>query len=335
MAYISQYEIDMQQDQRNRQNQASIGNALNGIASVFAEDRKRALASKNAQDAQNLAFAKEGVGQEAIDAFNKGDKSGIAAFYADLSNAKRDQAKRDKLIADSKGESAVYEAEQLRKPLEERDSYKSTMATMDAKARHEQSAAQIKADQDAKKLASKTGGEAFEVPGYGMVRTKSEAEKIRTAKGDAETAKEYIKQLKDLGTNVAVWDRDKIGKINQLKQALVGKLRLPLMGPGTMTEDEFQRTVSNLGDPSSMFSTEKNEIGKLDQMAGILDNNINAMYSSAASNKQPGMYQVQGQPQQQPPQQVIQKIQQYTPEQKAQRLEQLRAKKAGVAMVGQ
>lgn len=321
----------MQGDARNRQNQAAIGNGIIGAIQSVQSNRRRAIDEKRAMDAQDLAFAKDGVDQDSIEAYKNGDKSGISKFYAGLNEAKRDQAARDKLLDQRVKESTIASneataADKAKPFLESRDGQ-----AFKAKSDYE---SQRDAQKEAAKNAAKTTGEAFEVPGYGNVRTKAEAERIRTAKGDAETAKQYIDEIKKLGTNVAVWDRGRIGKINQLKQALVGKLRLPLMGPGTMTEDEFQRTVSNLGDPSTMFGSEENEIGKLDQMSGILDKNISAMYGAAASNNQPSAYQAQQQPAQ-APQQVIQKIQQYTPEQKLQRLEQLRAKKAGVAMAGQ
>jgi hypothetical protein len=123
---------------------------------------------------------------------------------------------------------------------------------------------------------------ALEVPGYGLARTKEEAKDIRSAMSDANEAKQIIGQIKNLGTDVAWWDRDKVGKINQLKQVLAGKLRLPLTGPGAMTEDEFQRLISNMGDPSSIFGSEENEIGKLGQLEDILDKAVQSKFAAAS-----------------------------------------------------
>lgn len=332
MAYITQYEADMQGDQRNRQNQQAIGNGLIGMIAGFNENRRRAIDAKKAEDAQDLAFAKDGVDQEAVDLYKKGDKSGLTKFYAGLNEAKRDQAARDKFLSERVAESTIKANEA--KLTEAGKSFEDSKEgqAFNAKAAHEMA---LK-DKELQAKANATTGEAFEVPGFGMVRTKAEATNIRKAKADADEAKAIIAQIKDLGTNIGPLDRERQGKIQQLKTVLAGKMRLPLLGPGTMTESEYERLVNNMGDPSAYFGTEKNEKSKLDQLSGILDNSVASYYKAAASNNQPGMYQVQQQPQgQQPPQQVIQKIQQYTPEQKAQRLQQLRAKKAGVAMVGQ
>lgn len=125
---------------------------------------------------------------------------------------------------------------------------------------------------------------ALEVPDFGQAKTKEEAEKMRAAKKDSDDALGIISEIKRLGTDVSIFDRDRVGKIGQLKQALVGKLRLPLMGPGTMTEEEFQRTVSNLGDPTALFGTEENEMGKLDQMSSILKGSMENTFANISKN---------------------------------------------------
>lgn len=123
---------------------------------------------------------------------------------------------------------------------------------------------------------------ALEVPGLGMARTKEEAKDIRSSQADANDAMAIIDQIKELGTNVSIFDRGKVGKINQLKTVLAGKLRLPLTGPGAMTEDEFQRLISNIGDPSAVFGTEANEKAKLDQLKEILTNSVQSKFASAS-----------------------------------------------------
>lgn len=124
---------------------------------------------------------------------------------------------------------------------------------------------------------------AMEVPGMGLARTKEEASNIRAAKADADEALGIIDQIKNLGTNVSIFDRDRVGKINQLKTVLAGKLRLPLTGPGAMTEDEFQRLVSNIGDPSAVFGTEENEMAKLDQLKDILGRSVESKFATASA----------------------------------------------------
>lgn len=154
-------------------------------------------------------------------------------------------------------------------------------------------------------------GETLVVPGYGQVKTKKEAMDIRAAKADADEAIGLIDEVKELGKNVAWWDRKKINLIDQKKKILAGKLRLPLTGPGAMTEDEYQRLVDTMGDPSNLFSTEEIQNAKLDELKGTLNKSVLSKFNASASPNQP----------QQP----------ITPKQ---RLEQLRAKKAGIALVG-
>jgi hypothetical protein len=308
MAYINpQLQLDQQQQQRADGNYQAIGNAVSGVFKGMEENRIRALAEKKSQDSSNIQLAQIGATPDEITKYNEsGDQGDILSKYSQRAEAARLKAASDSDRAARKDESIINKnnREQFKKdPVE---TYKEKLI--------------LKDEQD--KLQRQESGE-MEVPGFGPVRSKEEAKTIRTALGDVETAKGYIKQITELGKNVAVWDRDRIGKINQLKQALVGKLRLPLMGPGTMTEDEFQRTVGNLGDPGAWFGTEANEIGKLEQMSGILDNNIKTMYSAAAKGAPSPQRQAA------PVDPIIlKKIQSYTPEQAEARKQELMQRKA-------
>jgi hypothetical protein len=309
MAYINpQLQLDQQQQQRADNNYQSIGNAVSGVFQGMKEDRIRALANKERMNQEDLAYSVQGHSSDSIKKMREtGDTSDIMNR-----NSERAEAARAKATAKEDLERRATEAK-IAKDLRVPEAKRDPIAVYQEKLT-------LRDEQD--KLQRQESGE-MEVPGFGPVRSKEEAKTIRTALGDVETAKGYIKQITELGKNVAVWDRDRIGKINQLKQALVGKLRLPLMGPGTMTEDEFQRTVGNLGDPGAWFGTEANEIGKLEQMSGILDNNIKTMYSAAAKGAPSPQRQVA------PVDPIIlKKIQSYTPEQAEARKQELMQRKA-------
>lgn len=254
MAYITQYQADMNQDAKDKAFWGDVGDIGANYFQNQRENRLRALA--NARADQELLLKSQQLEMER-------EQRGIQRLR-DESQTRANDAKA-KFYESGGGRGGAYKETPEQKSQRKLDDQKKLMAQ---KSEFEKQ--------------NSLNDPAFEVPGMGYVRTADEAKAIRTAKADAETAKQYIEEIKKLGTNVSVFDRDRIGKINQLKQALVGKLRLPLMGPGTMTEDEFQRTVGNLGDPSAVFGTESNEIGKLNQMSGILDNNISAMYQAAA-----------------------------------------------------
>jgi hypothetical protein len=114
----------------------------------------------------------------------------------------------------------------------------------------------------------------LEVPGYGQARTKEEAKDLRQAQADADDAVKLIDEIKALGTNVAAWDRGRINIINQKKKILAGKLRLPLTGPGAMTQDEYERLVDTMGDPSNLFSTEEIQMSKLDSLKDTLNSSV-------------------------------------------------------------
>jgi hypothetical protein len=120
------------------------------------------------------------------------------------------------------------------------------------------------------------------IPGLGIVKTVDEAKKIREAASDATDAAKLIDKIKTLGKNVTVFDRKKIAEINTLKNTLVGKLRVPLTGPGSMTESDFQRLIETLGDPTKFFGAEEIEFAKLDQVKEMLGESIKSKFNLAA-----------------------------------------------------
>jgi hypothetical protein len=262
MAYVDdrinlwKYEQAQSQDTRDK-----LNNALNTVAGNIKEDRARALATKRANDAQALALSKDGVSADDITAYqNDGDMSGIQRFYGGLhqrSQAQKD-LERERLLQDR----------ELDRRYKESQIYKNTA--------------------DAKKNEAKTNdagapNEELVIPGMGAVRTKKEAVEIRSAKADAADAMRIIDEIKKHGTDVSIFDRERVNKIDQLKKVLAGKLRLPLTGPGAMTEDEYQRLIDTMGDPTSLFSTEKIQHAKLDQLKDILNNSVYSKFNAATT----------------------------------------------------
>lgn len=177
-----------------------------------------------------------------------------------------------------------------------------------AQMRMAQQQQKTQADEQKKMVAQQKARKEFEVPGFGEMRTKKEAQEIRSSLAEAEEAKKIIDQIKTLGKDVSIFDRGRVEKINSLKSILAGKLRLPLTGPGAMTEDEYQRLVKNMGDPTDLLSTEAIEFGKLDQLRGILDQSVKSKIAAASatpnqvyqSPQQPGQINVPFNPIQNP-----------------------------------
>jgi hypothetical protein len=108
--------------------------------------------------------------------------------------------------------------------------------------------------------------EELEIPGYGRARSKEEAKDLRTAVVDTKSAIRDLQAVKELGKNIAVWDRSRINQLNQKLDIAVGKLRLSMVGPGAMTEAERRTIRNSIGDPSALFSTEDIQNGKLDAL---------------------------------------------------------------------
>jgi len=108
------------------------------------------------------------------------------------------------------------------------------------------------------------------VTGYGIARTRGEAQKMRKAIRDKDDAVSLIDEIQELGTDVNLLDVGRQQKIKQKLSLLAGKLREPILGPGIMTETEFNRLISNMGDPSKLFSTEALEKKKLSDVKNML-----------------------------------------------------------------
>jgi len=115
---------------------------------------------------------------------------------------------------------------------------------------------------------------ALEVPGRGQARTEREAISFREAASSAENAKADLAKVKELGQGVTVFDRTKIGLIQQNLMTAIGKLRLSVLGPGVMTDSERAYLRENIGDPSILFSTEAIQNAKLDQLITQIDASI-------------------------------------------------------------
>ena len=136
----------------------------------------------------------------------------------------------------------------------------------------------------AKQQATQEKEDKLLVPGIGMARTEAEAKELRDGIASTEAAIADLEQVKNLGTDVTLLDRDRVNKIDQLLNTAVGKLRLSLTGPGTMTEQERQMIRDSIGDPTKLFSTEEIQKNKIDQLIGNLKENNNRRLKQSVVN---------------------------------------------------
>lgn len=134
MAYITQYESDMQGDVRNRQNQAAIGNALVSGIQAINENRRRAVDEGRKKFTQDMQYAALGVAPTEAEGKEVQDTGYSKSLLERLSEPLKAIKDRELVIANAKNKKALYDAEQLTKPVQQRDDYIKSMDTATAKA---------------------------------------------------------------------------------------------------------------------------------------------------------------------------------------------------------
>lgn len=110
------------------------------------------------------------------------------------------------------------------------------------------------------------------VPGIGFANTPEDAKEIKEMGAGVKSAKAGISQLKELMKVPFKSVRpDTIAKANTIQQTLVGALRLPLTGPGAMSEGEREMLKDIIANPTKIFSLDSSNQIKLDNLASTLD----------------------------------------------------------------
>jgi hypothetical protein len=127
---------------------------------------------------------------------------------------------------------------------------------------------QVKAEQAEEKTQKKEDDKYLErnVPGVGLAATRKDAEFLKDNVSSSDSAIDDLKSVIEMGRDVSVWDRERVGLIQQKLNQAVGKLRLSLTGPGAMTDSERQMIKESIGDPTKLTSKEDWEIAKLNQL---------------------------------------------------------------------
>lgn len=111
------------------------------------------------------------------------------------------------------------------------------------------------------------------IPGYGLVQSKSDASYLRkeilpTYNAISDNLDALI-SLAENGNSTNLEDRDRASVI---KQMLVGQLRLPILGPGTV--QQFERDLMNdlIANPTDIFSISSRNKTKLKELKRVLEN---------------------------------------------------------------
>jgi hypothetical protein len=231
--------------------------------------RQEAIARENEryEYGKNLELAKAGfkpLAQGDIVGPPTPQQSGLNAVFEQVSNrSNEDRARAQKSQElDSRVKQAQYN-ESFGDFNQSREAEKMRLASdLQAKGRAQDLYKQdLKEAKDQKRL---------EIPGLGFALTPQDATKFKTSQQEAESAIGLIREIKELGTDINLTDISKRGILKGKLNALIGKMRIPLTGPGILTDAEFERIKGDLGDPSKVFSTEKMEKAKLDSLANML-----------------------------------------------------------------
>lgn len=118
------------------------------------------------------------------------------------------------------------------------------------------------------------------VPGYGVATNKESAQEFQKVRAGLEPVVNAIDSL--------VPRLQKLNRVTDPKQkaalqteiaALAGKLRLPITGPGAMTEDEYKRLRDLVGDPTKLFSVRAWELAKMSSVKNMLNRDLDASAS--------------------------------------------------------
>ena len=345
MAYISQYEIDMQQDARSRQNQAAIGQGLVSGVEAFQENRRRALDEGRKKFENAKTYAALGVTPTSEEEKELGDTGYSATLLERMTAPLKEKQDRELVLANAKKTKALYDAEQLTKPLNERDDYIKTMEA--AKIRN-----QFSNDAFSAKLAAKEEQKTKEgtkpIPGFeineGYTLNEKDRDLLKTQNAAAQNIQTVGKRLLDgidkngITSGFGFTDADKAASQNISEMQLQLK---ELFNLGAITGPDMDLVNANMGKlqgPIDMLNPFNTREDAKNQIKNVINSAIQRVSGTAQAR---GATYLPAQQQQgvsapavQTPPQVQQKLQAMTPEQKMQHYRNLKEKQSRAAMAG-
>lgn len=124
-------------------------------------------------------------------------------------------------------------------------------------------------------IISKEDRERF-VPGFGLALSKEDATKMKDLLAVTNTAKKSLNVLLDIadnGSKMSFEDRD---RAFVTAQKLVGALRVPIVGPGAMTEKELELLKSIVSNPSNFMSLASRNKTRLQTLKDSLQGDVDS-----------------------------------------------------------
>jgi hypothetical protein len=116
--------------------------------------------------------------------------------------------------------------------------------------------------------------ESLSIPGFGTAKTADDAKNMKEILQQSNAAKGGLDELIKLAkTGSALSPADR-ARSEVIRQTLVGQLRVPLTGPGTMSETDRALLEGVIADPLAFFSLTSSNITKLNELKGALDRSV-------------------------------------------------------------
>ena len=122
------------------------------------------------------------------------------------------------------------------------------------------------------------------VPGYGSLATSKEnAQEFNKYRAEVEPATQGIERIFKISSDpeFSKLDPEKRAQVSTELAALMGQLRLSFLGPGAMTEKEYERLRSAVGDPNKLASLPAWERAKLVTVYNKLNSDMNTRAKQA------------------------------------------------------
>jgi hypothetical protein len=113
------------------------------------------------------------------------------------------------------------------------------------------------------------------VPGFGLALTKDDAKELKAYTADYENARSTISQLKNLSnkslSSVSIEDR---AQADVLASMLKGSLRLQILGPGAVSDQERKMLDAIVANPTAIFSLDTANKSRLDTLLNSVNRNL-------------------------------------------------------------
>jgi hypothetical protein len=125
------------------------------------------------------------------------------------------------------------------------------------------------------------------VPGYdGLATSPKDKERFQGARIPLETGIQTVDRILDAVRNGSKLSPSKREIVRLELVTLIGKVREPWLGPGTMDKNEYERVKDAIGDPNKLWKPETWSTGTLSRVKENLQNDLN-MQARAAGLRVP------------------------------------------------